>query len=388
MPLRRSIVPIREFQRQRREHLQLSRPLGVAPPPQPAVPTAFQIAAPPGCPPLATRLLADLVLDYLTDLEAQGRSPKTRSGYQLLLGQFLTFAEDGLGHQLALGEFTLELARRYALYLQRRRGRYLNNRFCDQGDGRPLSPFTIAGHLRALKAFSSWLSAPEQGLIESNRMALLKLPRLPELAVRSVAREDFEAVLATCDRQTQVGCRDGAILCLTFDAGPRLGEVMDAELDDVDLANRSLRIRWETVKTHRERTIYFGPRTAQWLSRYVRGFRPTDPPTGARNIFLSVPTRHSPDGGDRMTESSVERMFRRRCLKAGVTPFSPHRGRHTFGPNFLLGGGDEFSLQQILGHTTRHTTAIYARMRDDQVRQQHRRASPLERWGKRPDGSR
>jgi len=301
------------------------------------------------------------------------------------LDLFLTFAEEGLAHQLTLGEFTLELARRYALYLQRRRGRYLNNRFCDSEDDRPLSPFTIAGYLRVLKTFSSWLSAPEQGLIESNRLALLKLPRLPELAVRSVPREDFEAVLATCDRQTQVGCRDGAILCLIFDAGPRLGEVLDAELDDVDLASRSLRIRWETAKTHRDRTIYFGPRTAQWLSRYIRAYRPVDPPSGACNIFLSIPTRHSPDGGERMTETSAELMFRRRCLKAGVTPFSPHRGRHTFGPNFLLGGGDEFSLQQMLGHTTRHTTAIYARMRDDQVRQQHRRAAPLERWGRRPD---
>src|SRR5205085_3171469 len=143
------------------------------------------------------------------------------------------------------------------------------------------SPFTIAGYLRVLKTFSSWLSAPEQELIESNRLALLKLPRLPELAVRSVPREDFEAVLATCDRQTQVGCRDGAILCLIFDAGPRLGEVLDAELDDVDLASRSMRIRWETAKTHRDRTIYFGPRTAQWLSRYIRAYRPVDPPSGA-----------------------------------------------------------------------------------------------------------
>src|SRR5579883_2777262 len=118
MPLRRSIVPIREYQRQRREQLQLSRPIAAAPPAPPAA-SCLPMLVPPGCPPMANRLVSDLILDYLTDLEAQGRSPKTRSGYQLLLGQFLTFAEDGLGHKLTLGEFTLELARRYALYLQR-----------------------------------------------------------------------------------------------------------------------------------------------------------------------------------------------------------------------------------------------------------------------------
>ena len=117
MPLRRSIVPIRELQRQRREQLQHGRPVGVAPPLQAAAPAALPAPVVLGCPPLDDRLVSDLVLDYLTDLEAQGRSPKTRSGYQVALDLFLTFAEEGLAHQLTLGEFTLELARRYALSL-------------------------------------------------------------------------------------------------------------------------------------------------------------------------------------------------------------------------------------------------------------------------------
>ena len=329
------------------------------------------------------RALAEVLGDYLIDLEAQGRSPRTRAGYELFLGQFTTFAEEQLGRPAILADLTLSRAREYALYLQRRRGRYANNRFWADDD-QPLSPYTVVAHLRALKAFSSWLAAPGQQLLEGNRLAPLTLPRLPGPIVRSVTQSDFERVLATCDRQTAAGCRDGAILCLIFDAGPRLGEVVDAELDDLDLASRSLRIRWQTAKTHRERTIYFGPRTTQWLTRYVRRFRPDDAPSGAANIFLSLPTKHALDGGDPLSESAVEQMFRRRCRKAGVEPFSPHQGRHTFGPNFLLGGGDEFTLQQTLGHTTRYTTAIYARMRQDQIRQQHRRAAPLERWGRRP----
>ena len=366
--------------RQRRRAEQRGRRSDAASSPPACEPSASQRRCPtdPGA-----RSLDDVLAEYLVDLESQGRSPRTRAGYQLFLGQFISFAEEQLGHRPCLADVTLPLAKDYALHLQRRRGRYANNRFW-VADDRPLSPFTVVAHLRALKAFSSWLATPGQELLESNRLAPLKLPRLPGPIVRSVTQADFERVLASCDRQTASGCRDGAILCLIFDAGPRLGEVVDAQLDDLDLANRSLRIRWETAKTHRERTIYFGPRTTQWLNRYVRLFRPSEPPSGALNIFLTLPTKHGLDGGDPLSESAVEQMFRRRCHKAGVEPFSPHRGRHTFGPNFLLGGGDEFTLQQTLGHATRYTTAIYARMRQDQIRQQHRRAAPLERWGRRP----
>ncbi len=192
------------------------------------------------------------------------------------------------------------------------------------------------------------------------------------------------AVLATCDTNAAAGARDGAILCLIFDTGMRVGEVVDASIGDLDLINRSLHIRWWTSKGGRERTVFFGPKTAQWLTRYIRRFQPEEPIGGATNIFLSLSTKHALEGGQPLTEGAVRQMFGRRCDRASVARYHPHQGRHTYGANYLLGGADELSLQRSLGHSTLNTTRIYGQMRDDQLQQQHRYAAPLDTWGRRP----
>ena len=50
--------------------------------------------------------------------------------------------------------------------------------------------------------------------------------------------------------------------------------------------------------------------------------------------------------------------------RAGFQPpkLGPHTLRHTFGMQYVLKGGDLFSLQTIMGHTNINTTKLYVSM--------------------------
>jgi hypothetical protein len=58
---------------------------------------------------------------------------------------------------------------------------------------------------------------------------------------------------------------------------------------------------------------------------------------------------------------------------------NPHTFRHTFAKLYLLNGGDLFSLQKILGHTTLDMVRRYVNLDTDEVKRQHAQASPVDR---------
>ncbi|MGX2961848.1 tyrosine-type recombinase/integrase [Peribacillus sp. JNUCC 23] len=53
--------------------------------------------------------------------------------------------------------------------------------------------------------------------------------------------------------------------------------------------------------------------------------------------------------------------------------------RHTFCRNYILNGGDMFTLQKIVDHADIKTTRKYIQMDSEHVRQQHNRYSPAHR---------
>jgi integrase/recombinase XerD len=67
--------------------------------------------------------------------------------------------------------------------------------------------------------------------------------------------------------------------------------------------------------------------------------------------------------------------------KAGIegVRVSPHTLRHTFAVLYIRNGGDSFSLQEILGHSTPEMTPRYVHLALRDVAEQHKKFSPMER---------
>ena len=90
-------------------------------------------------------------------------------------------------------------------------------------------------------------------------------------------------------------------------------------------------------------------------------------------LFLTLPRRA-------MTRNSLQHVFRRLSKRSGVERIHPHLCRHTFAVRYLMNGGDVFTLQRILGHTTLAMVNHYLRLSRADVAKQHLRYSPLDRF--------
>ncbi|MBD04582.1 MAG: integrase [Gemmatimonadetes bacterium] len=64
-----------------------------------------------------------------------------------------------------------------------------------------------------------------------------------------------------------------------------------------------------------------------------------------------------------------------------IVPWSCRNLRHSFALAYIENGGDPFSLQKILSHTDQTTTSKYVNIARSNVKAQHSKYSPGERFG-------
>jgi integrase/recombinase XerD len=81
-----------------------------------------------------------------------------------------------------------------------------------------------------------------------------------------------------------------------------------------------------------------------------------------------------------MTPSSLRQLIKNLAEKAGVDDAYPHKFRHTFAITYLRSGGDIFTLQALLGHSSLDIVRHYARIAEIDIEQAHRKASPADNW--------
>ena len=115
---------------------------------------------------------------------------------------------------------------------------------------------------------------------------------------------------------------------------------------------------------------------------------PISPPT-AMAIWKYLATRGDDAIGDRPFTTNTGHAHSRRALleltyslgdSAGIPNAHPHRFRHTFAINYLRNGGDAYTLQMLLGHSTREMVKSYLQLAHADAAKARRRASPVANW--------
>lgn len=129
-------------------------------------------------------------------------------------------------------------------------------------------------------------------------------------------------------------------------------------------------------KGAKEREVPFGSTAKQALWNYL--LRRGDIP-GQDLLFVS---QH----GLRLCRRMLDRSFARLGERAGIkgVRVSPHTPRHTFATQYIRNGGDAFSLQKILGHSTLDMVKVYVGLADQDVAVLHRKFSPMDHMGAVP----
>lgn len=108
------------------------------------------------------------------------------------------------------------------------------------------------------------------------------------------------------------------------------------------------------------------------LSEYITYVRSNIAKIDCTRLFVSE------DGGP-ISENTIKLFFSRLKKKSGITWLHAHLCRHTFAINYLLNGGDIYSLKEILGHTTLEMVNRYLHFTKAQITAWHREFSPMDR---------
>jgi site-specific recombinase XerD len=302
-----------------------------------------------------------LFATYALYNQSEGMANSSISWYDGKLREFLRWLE-GNGYGADLGAFTVDRVREFILHLQVRAEKYARNPFTPMRRER-LSGHTIRGYVRTLKAFASWLY--EEGYTGGNILGRYRLPKARQVEPEWLQHDEIERLVRAFDRNTTLGARDYAIVLTLLDTGLRCGELCNLTLANADLDTGQLKV---VGKGNKERTVPVGLRATRALRRYRDHFRP---PIEAEYFFLTIE-------GKPLTIRAVQLMIRRAKKKADIPRLHVHLLRHTFAIHYLMTGGDVFSLQRILGHSTLEVTRMYVNMVASQVKEKHRLFSPMD----------
>ncbi len=147
---------------------------------------------------------------------------------------------------------------------------------------------------------------------------------------------------------------------LALYTGMRRGEILALQWDSVDFSSGFITVKCSYCKA--SKIVRNQTKTAKIrripISSSLLGFLiQLKKLTGSSGYV--VPGCH-PD--------SFLKMFRRMSREAGIKEIRFHDLRHTFASNFLMGGGNIYDLQKLLGHSTVQVTERYTHFIPDHLR--------------------
>lgn len=165
------------------------------------------------------------------------------------------------------------------------------------------------------------------------------------------------ALITGCDQGSRVGRRDRAILVLLSRLGLRAGEVAALTLEDVDWWAGELVVRG---KGDREERLPLPVDVGEAMVAYLCDGRPV---SEHRGLLLGARAPFAP-----MTSAGIKAVVRQACVRAGVDSISAHQLRHTAATEMLNAGATLGEVGQVLRHRSAATTAIYAKVHTDALR--------------------
>jgi site-specific recombinase XerD len=144
------------------------------------------------------------------------------------------------------------------------------------------------------------------------------------------------------------------ILSLLYSSGLRLSEVIHLRVKDIDLEEKTIRVR--EGKGNKDRISVLSDKLINDLKIFCSNRKPND--------ILFPSNQQRVKGKDSyLSPRTVEKIFENCLLKSGIKKKgSPHSFRHSFATHLLEAGTDIHFIQKLLGHKNLSTTTIYTKL--------------------------
>jgi len=249
----------------------------------------------------------------------------------------------------------------------------------------PLTPRSIENAWTAMRSFFNWC---ERELDLTKRPdKTIRRPQYKKEPIQPFTETEVLAILKACERtrvaktadrraftmKRATAARDVALISILLDTGIRASECSRLDVEDVNIETGEVRVAaWGTGKKSKGRYVYIGKACRKAIWRYLAE---RDHPAPDDPLFLSL-------NDQRLQRDAILHVIDEAGERAGVKNCHPHRFRHTMAVFFLRNGGNVFTLQEILGHSTLNMVQEYVALSQSDVINAHRQASPMDRLKK------
>lgn len=208
---------------------------------------------------------------------------------------------------------------------------------------------------------SLWTFAVNNGYASTQVIRQVEPPKYEKRVIRPFTHDEVDRMLS-CLGVNSV--RDYSIILMFLDTGLRASELCGIKSSDI--CNQNIMV---LGKGGKERYVPMSIPTMRALVNYLdeRKGQPS------KYIYLT-------DDGRPYNRDAMRHLFERLGNRAEVPNLHPHRFRHTFAINYLINGGDPYTLQLILGHSTMDMVKRYLDISQHDVQRVHAKASPVMNW--------
>ncbi len=289
---------------------------------------------------------SEVLNKFITNQKVIGNTKDTIEYYKKRIGYFIDFVNDKDINNVVIDDYNS-----YAIYLI--------NKITYKGTN--LSSATIKTTLNASKIFLKY--SYDNKYMISDLYKNIKPYKQMKKTIVVLSAEDINKLLNSQNEFIIIGLRNLLAISLMLDAGLRVSEVVNLNVEDIC---KELGVIKVFGKGKKERLV---PLTDSIIKYYDKYVFLTSLYSGA--LFLDS------DTGLRMTSSGISQMLRRIKKEQHFNKLHPHYLRHTFATLFLVNGGDPVHLQLILGHTTLYMTEQYLHLANQMTLQKQKKFSPL-----------
>lgn len=217
---------------------------------------------------------------------------------------------------------------------------------------------TQARWVSSIKTFFKYLV--DDDIREDNPAALLEIPKLGLYLPDTLSFEDVEKIIDAINISTDLGKRNECMIEVLYGCGLRVSELINLKISNINFKESYLKIEGKGDKS---RFVPLAVYTAQLIKKYILEVRSKYKINKKCEDILFLNSR-----GSSMSRVIVFIIIKELTEKAGIRKrISPHTFRHSFATHLLQNGADLRYIQEMLGHSSITTTAVYTHLKNEEL---------------------